>query len=114
MLQKAKISSKGKALQKKAKLLLSKIQPSLHEVNAACKSRFKALLQEIVKRHLKCISTLLKGMESNFKTVIASDDPKIIDYDGPAVTAAVKDAKQVSAATLQLYKMAKTPAKSKN
>ena len=92
-------------MQKKATLLLGKIQPSAREVESVCKSRLKAQLPEMVHTKLDEVSTLLKSMESSFKMVIDSYDPKFMDYDGAAVIAAVKEAKQICTATLQLYKL---------
>ena len=99
------MTSRGKALQKKATLFLGKIQQVPPDVTNHSKSRFKAQLQDFLKTKLAASLTLLKSMETNFREVMQSNDPKIIDYDHAAVATAVKEAREVSTATLIMYKL---------
>ena len=94
-------------MKKKATNLLAKIIPSVKNLNEVCKSRFKTQLPDMVGTKLDEVNSLLKSMETNFKSVIDSEDPKIIDYEAAQVTAAVKDARQVCATSLELYKLCK-------
>ena len=94
-------------MKKKATNLLAKIIPSVKNLNDVCKSRFKTQLPDMVGKKLDAVNSLLWSMGTNFRSVIDSEDPQIIDYEPPEVTAAVKYARQVCATSLELYKLCK-------